>query len=105
MKESLLVRLLVFGTLPTSAMLSGDFSQSGTTIYDPNSGNPDGAGKNTFNGNKIRPNQISSIVEKLPPLVPAPGTAPARALARSQVPAPAPSSAGRPGKLCGLRAL
>jgi hypothetical protein len=63
-----------FGTVPTAAMLSGDFSQTGVTIYDPNTGNPDGSGKQPFQGNKIPPNQISPIVRKLLPLVPAPTT-------------------------------
>ena len=64
----------LFGTVPTAAMLSGDFSQTGTTIYDPNTGNPDGTGKHPFEGNKIPRTQISSVVQKLLPLVPAPNT-------------------------------
>ena len=63
-----------FGTVPTAAMLAGDFSQTGTTIYDPRTGNPDGSGKQPFQGNKIPDSLISPIVQKLLPLVPAPNT-------------------------------
>jgi len=63
-----------FGSVPTAAMLSGDSSPTGATIYDPNTGNPDGSGKQPFPGNKIPPNQIRPIVRKLLPLVPAQNT-------------------------------
>ena len=35
-------------TLPTAAMRTGDFSATGTTIYDPLTGNPDGTGRTPF---------------------------------------------------------
>ncbi|HUZ94482.1 MAG TPA: TonB-dependent receptor, partial [Edaphobacter sp.] len=35
-------------TVPTAAVLAGDFTGTNTTIYDPNTGNPDGTGKVSF---------------------------------------------------------
>src|SRR5436309_2029694 len=35
-------------TLPTAAIRSGDFSGTGTNIYDPTTGNPDGTGRSQF---------------------------------------------------------
>lgn len=59
-----------FGTVPTDAMKSGDFSQTGTPIFDPSTGNPDGTGKTQFSGNIIPPDRISPISKKLLALVP-----------------------------------
>jgi carboxypeptidase family protein/TonB-dependent receptor-like protein len=35
-------------TLPTAAIRAGDFSGTGTSIYDPSTGNPDGTGRSQF---------------------------------------------------------
>src|SRR3989449_5561321 len=35
-------------TLPTAAIRAGDFSSTGTNIYDPTTGNPDGTGRSQF---------------------------------------------------------
>ncbi len=46
-------------TLPTAAMRSGDFSATGTTIYDPLTGNADGTGRTPFLNNTIPANRIA----------------------------------------------
>jgi hypothetical protein len=58
-------------TLPTAAMRTGDFSATGTTIYDPLTGNPDGTGRTQFPGNAIPSNRIASASAKLTSLLPA----------------------------------
>lgn len=63
-----------FGTVPTAAMLNGDFSNTGTTIYNPSTGNPDGTGKMPFSGDQIPRSLLSPISEKLAALVPAANT-------------------------------
>jgi hypothetical protein len=56
-------------TVPTAAQLSGDFTSTGTTLYDPATGNPDGTGKKTFlsetGKNAIPANRISGNVKPL----------------------------------------
>ena len=55
-----------FGTVPTEAMRSGDFSASPNPIYDPLTGNPDtGAGRTAFTGNIIPRDRFDPIVQKL----------------------------------------
>jgi len=63
-----------FGTVPTEAMLTGNFSQTGTTIYNPLTGNSDGTGKIPFQGDQIPPSLLSPISQKLAAMVPAPNT-------------------------------
>ena len=58
-------------TLPTAAMRTGDFSATGTTIYDPLTGNADGTGRTPFPGNIIPSNRISSAAATLTGLLPA----------------------------------
>ena len=58
-------------TLPTAAMRTGDFSATGTTIYDPLTGNPDGTGRSPFAGNIIPGNRIASASATLTGLLPA----------------------------------
>ncbi len=58
--------------VPTPQMLAGDMSGSGTPIYDPNTGNPDGSGKTPYPNNMIPPNQLNPIISKLTPLIPKP---------------------------------
>ncbi len=63
-----------FATVPTAAMLGGDFSQTGTTIYNPATGSPDGTGKTPFSGAVIPPSLIDPHIQKLLSLIPAPNT-------------------------------
>ena len=63
-----------FGTVPTAAMLTGNFSQTGTTIYDPFTGNSDGTGRMPFQGDQIPSRLLSPISQKLAAMVPAPNT-------------------------------
>jgi hypothetical protein len=58
-------------TLPTAAMRTGDFSATGTTIYDPLTGNADGTGRTPFAGNIIPSARISSASAALTALLPA----------------------------------
>jgi hypothetical protein len=58
-------------TLPTAAMRTGDFSATGTTIYDPLTGNPDGTGRTPFGGNTIPTDRISPAAAKMASLLPA----------------------------------
>ncbi len=58
-------------TLPTAAMRTGDFSATGTTIYDPLTGNSDGTGRSPFPGNIVPSNRISSAAATLAGLLPA----------------------------------
>ena len=57
-------------TLPTSAVRAGDFSASGTNIYDPQTGSPDGTGRQIFPGNGIPLDRIDQAALKLVGLVP-----------------------------------
>src|SRR5260370_7558219 len=43
----------VLTTVPTDALRAGDFSATGTTIYDSNTGAPNGTGRTTFASHKI----------------------------------------------------
>ena len=54
-----------FGTVPTAAMRSGDFSASPTPIYDPLTGAADGSGRTAFAGNIIPSNRLDPTVQKL----------------------------------------
>jgi hypothetical protein len=63
-----------FGTVPTAAIKNGDFSGTGTAIYDPSTGNGDGIGRSQFLGDVIPTGMISSVAQKLDALVPEPNT-------------------------------
>lgn len=52
-------------SVPTAAVRSGDFNSTGTTIYDPFTGNPDGTQRTPFPGNVIPQNRISEVAKKL----------------------------------------
>jgi hypothetical protein len=57
-------------TVPTAAMLAGDFSATNTIIYDPATGNPDGTGKVSFlaeTGKNAIP--ASRLNQNIPPLL------------------------------------
>ena len=57
-------------SFPNHAQLGGDMSGSGTPIYDPLTGKPDGTGKIAFPGNIIPTNRIDPVVLKIIPNIP-----------------------------------
>ncbi|MGH9309821.1 MAG: carboxypeptidase regulatory-like domain-containing protein [Vicinamibacterales bacterium] len=59
-------------SVPTDAVRRGDFTGTGTTIYDPFTGNPDGTGRLPFPGNVIPANRISPVAQKMIPFIPLP---------------------------------
>ena len=59
-------------TVPTADFDAGNLSASPTPIYDPQTGNPDGTGRQQFPGNIIPPTRISPIATKVLALVPLP---------------------------------
>jgi hypothetical protein len=58
-------------TLPTAAMRTGDFSATGTVVYDPMTGNPDGTGRTPFAGNIVPSTRIAPASATLTSLLPA----------------------------------
>jgi hypothetical protein len=59
-------------SVPTEAVRRGDFSATGTTIYDPFTGNPDGTARTAFPGDVIPQNRISDVAKKLMSFMPLP---------------------------------
>src|SRR5262245_2724732 len=59
-------------SVPTPDIRAGNFSATGTTIYDPFTGNIDGTGRTQFAGNIIPANRISAVAQKVLPLIPLP---------------------------------
>ncbi len=60
-------------TVPIAAQRTGDLSGSATTIYDPNTGDPNtGVGRTPFPGNVIPPSRINPVSAKILSLVPLP---------------------------------
>ena len=59
-------------SVPTEAVRRGDFSATGTTVYDPFTGNPDGTGRAPFSGDVIPQNRISDVAKKLMSFMPLP---------------------------------
>jgi hypothetical protein len=57
-------------SFPNHAQLGGDMSGSGTAIYDPSTGKPDGTGKTPFPGNTIPTNRIDPVTLKIIPNIP-----------------------------------
>ena len=57
-------------TVPTAAMRAGDFTGTGTIIYNPATGNPDGTGRQPFPNQAAIP--VDAISAKILALVPAP---------------------------------
>ena len=55
-------------TLPTAALRAGDFTGTGTTIYNPSTGNPDGTGRTPFANQAAVP--IDPIAAKIIALLP-----------------------------------
>jgi hypothetical protein len=62
----------VIANSPTARMRTGDFSESAQPIFDPLTGNPDGTGRQRFEGNRIPASRISPITQKIVALTPAP---------------------------------
>ncbi|HKE21243.1 MAG TPA: TonB-dependent receptor [Bryobacteraceae bacterium] len=58
-------------TLPTAAMRTGDFSATGTSIYDPLTGNSDGSGRSPFAGNIVPASRIAPAAATMAALLPA----------------------------------
>src|SRR5690349_1242241 len=56
-------------TLPTAALRAGNFTGTGTTIYNPSTGNPDGTGRTAFANQAAIP--IDPIAAKIIALLPA----------------------------------
>jgi hypothetical protein len=52
-------------SVPTQLVRNGDFNATGTTVYDPSTGNPDGTARTPFPGNVIPQNRISEVAKKL----------------------------------------
>jgi hypothetical protein len=60
-------------TIPTTALRNGDFTGTGTTIYDPNTGNTaTGTGRTPFPNNMIPSNRIDSAAATMAALIPQP---------------------------------
>src|SRR2546422_1155223 len=57
-------------TVPTAALRAGDFSGTGTVIYDPHTGNPDGTGRTPYPNQAAIP--IDPIAAKILALIPPP---------------------------------
>ncbi len=57
-------------TVPTAALAAGDFTGTGTVIYDPHTGNPDGTGRTPFANQAAIP--IDPIAAKIIALIPPP---------------------------------
>jgi hypothetical protein len=61
-----------FETVPTDPLRQGNFSGTGTTIYDPNTGNANGTGRTPFPNNQIPSSRIASASAKMTALLPEP---------------------------------
>jgi Carboxypeptidase regulatory-like domain/TonB dependent receptor len=59
-------------TVPTVEQRLGNFSGTGTVIYDPTTGNADGTGRSAFPNNQIPEDRISPITQKIQALIPPP---------------------------------
>ena len=58
-------------TVPTDALRRGDFTGTGTVIYDPATGNANGTGRQPFPGNVIPADRIDPAAQKMVQLIPA----------------------------------
>jgi hypothetical protein len=59
-------------TVPLDPVRAGDFSATGTNIYDPLTGNANGTGRQLFSDNRIPLNRFDQAAQKLVALVPQP---------------------------------
>ncbi|HCC58812.1 MAG TPA: hypothetical protein DEQ47_16450 [Solibacterales bacterium] len=64
-----------FQTVATAPLRRGDFSNTGTIIYDPNTGKADGTGRQPFPGNQIPSSRIAFASAKMISLRPEPNQA------------------------------
>jgi hypothetical protein len=73
--ERYLLRQTVSGlfSVPTQATRSGNFSGTNTSIYNPNTGNTNGTGRQVF-GNQIPASLLSPAAVKMTALIPLPNT-------------------------------
>ena len=62
----------VFQTVPTDPLRQGNFSGTGTLIYNPSTGTPTGTGRTPYPNNIIPPSSISSAAAKMIALIPEP---------------------------------
>ena len=61
-----------FRTIPTNTLRGGDFNGTGTTVYDPTTGNQDGSGRTPFPNNVIPTNRIDPAAAYMANLIPQP---------------------------------
>jgi Carboxypeptidase regulatory-like domain/TonB dependent receptor len=61
-----------FRTVPTMALRQGDFRGTGALIYDPETGNANGSGRQLFSDNRIPLGRIDPIAAKMISLIPEP---------------------------------
>ncbi len=61
-----------FLTLPQAAIRTGDFSSTGTTIYDPTTGNANGTGRTPFPNDMIPASRLSPITQNMLSYLPLP---------------------------------
>ncbi len=61
--------------IPPVEFRNGDFSRASTIVYNPFTGNPDGSGRQPFQGNVIPPSMISPIARRILALIPEPNVA------------------------------
>lgn len=59
-------------TIPSTALRNGDFNGTGTTVYDPNTGNADGSGRTPFPNNTIPTSRIEPAAAYMANLIPQP---------------------------------
>jgi hypothetical protein len=76
--ERYMLRQSVSGlqSVATAAIRQGDFSGTGTTIYDPSTGTATGTGRTPFPNNQIPAGQLSSAAQKMIALIPLPNFGP-----------------------------
>ncbi|HXB75657.1 MAG TPA: carboxypeptidase regulatory-like domain-containing protein [Candidatus Acidoferrales bacterium] len=72
--ERYMLRQSVSGlqSVPTDALRQGNFAGTGTTIYNPLTGNPDGTGRAPFANNQIPSSLLSPAAMKMAALLPLP---------------------------------
>ena len=61
-----------FRTIPTAALRNGDFTGTGTTIYDPSTGNVNGSNRSPFPNNRIPATRIDPASAYMAGLIPQP---------------------------------
>jgi hypothetical protein len=66
------VSRFVNSTVPTEALRRGDFSGTGTTIYNPFTGSPDGSNREAFPNNTIPADMISPTAQRILSMIPPP---------------------------------